>query len=106
MTAVQPEDARASFLFVGDPYGHHQESLGSTTPNRHMVLQPLTSQLCLHGCEQLVIGPIHARGGTLDLLMTDFPDVVRVAVVTLIDKSNHFSFGGHFDGTLCPKLAC
>ena len=25
------------------------------------------------GCDQLVVGPTHARGGTLDLLMTDFP---------------------------------
>ena len=37
MTAVQAEDARASFLFVGDLNGHHQESLGSTTTNLHGV---------------------------------------------------------------------
>ena len=42
MAAVQAEDARASFLFVGDLNGHHQEWLGSTTTNRH-ELQPLTS---------------------------------------------------------------
>ena len=28
-----------------------------------------------------MIGPTHARGGTLDLLMTDIPDVVPVDVV-------------------------
>ena len=33
------------------------------------------------GCYQLVVGPTHARGGTLDLLMTDVPDLVWVAVV-------------------------
>ena len=33
------------------------------------------------GCDQLVVGPTHARGGTLDLVMTDVPDLVRVAVV-------------------------
>ena len=30
MAAVQAADARASFLFVGDLNGHHQEWLGST----------------------------------------------------------------------------
>ena len=33
------------------------------------------------GCDQLVVGPTLARGGTLDLLMTDVPDLVRVVVV-------------------------
>ena len=37
MAAVQAEDVRASFLFVGDLNGHHQEWLGSTTTNRHEV---------------------------------------------------------------------
>ena len=37
MAAVQAEDVRASFLFVGDLNGHHQEWLGSTTMNRHGV---------------------------------------------------------------------
>ena len=37
MAAVQAEDARASFLFVGDLNGHHQEWLGSMTTNRHGV---------------------------------------------------------------------
>ena len=35
MAAVQAEDVRASFLFVGDLNGHHQEWLGSTTTNGH-----------------------------------------------------------------------
>ena len=37
MAAVQAEDARASFLFVGDLNGHHQEWLCSTTTNRHGI---------------------------------------------------------------------
>ena len=50
-----------------------------------MVLRPLT-------CEQsLVVGPTHARGGTLDLLMTDVPDLVWVAVLVLIGNSDHSS---------------
>ena len=35
--AVQAEDVLASCLFVGDLNGHHRESLGSTTSNRHGV---------------------------------------------------------------------
>ena len=35
MAAVQEAEARASFLFVGDLNGQHQEWLGSTTTNRH-----------------------------------------------------------------------
>ena len=31
MAAMQAEDLRASFLFVGDLNGHHQDWLGSTT---------------------------------------------------------------------------
>ena len=37
MAAVQAGDVCASFLFVGDLNGHHQEWLGSTTTNRHGV---------------------------------------------------------------------
>ena len=37
MTAMQAEDVRASFLFVGDLNGHHQEWLGSATTNNHCV---------------------------------------------------------------------
>ena len=37
MAAVQAEDVHASFLFVGDLNGHHQEWLGSTTTNRHIA---------------------------------------------------------------------
>ena len=37
MAAVQSEDVRASFVFMGDLNGHHQEWLGSITTNRHGV---------------------------------------------------------------------
>ena len=43
------------------------------------------------GCDQLVVGPTHARGGILDLLMTDVPYLVRVAVVAPIGNSDHSS---------------
>ena len=70
MAAVQAADARDSFLFVGDLNGHHQEWLGSTTTNRHGVAA--LDYASVPGCDQLVIGPTHARGGTLEFLMTEF----------------------------------
>ena len=89
MAAVQAGDVRASFLFVGDLNGHHQEWLGSTTTNRHEVAA--FDFATVSGCDQLVVGPTHARGEPLDLLMTDVPDLVLVAVVAPIGNSDHSS---------------
>ena len=89
MAVVQDEDVCATFLFVGDFNGHHQEWLGSTTTNRHGVAA--FHFATVSGCNQLVVGPTHARGGTLDLLMTDVPDLVRVSVVAPIGNSDHSS---------------
>ena len=89
MAGVKAADALASFLFVGDLNGHHQEWLGSTTTNRRGVAA--LDFATVSGCDQLVIGPTHARGGTLDLPMTDVPDLVRVAVVAPLGSSNHSS---------------
>ena len=74
MAAVQAEDTRASFLFVGDLNGH-QSGVDFTTAS---------------SCDQLVVGPTHARSGTLDL-MSDIPDLVRVAVVAPMGNSDHSS---------------
>ena len=83
MAAVQAEDVRASFLFVSDLNGHHQEWLGSTIASRHSVAA--FDFATESGCDQLVVGP------TPDLLMTDAPDLVRVAVVVQIGNSDHSS---------------
>ena len=89
MAAVQAEDVRDCFLFVGDLNGYHQEWLGSTTTNRHGVAA--FDFATVSGCDQLVAGPTHARGGTLELLMTDVPDLVRVSVAAPIGNSDHSS---------------
>ena len=39
----------------------------------------------------MFVGSTHPRGVTLDLLMTDVPDLVRVAVVAPICNSDHSS---------------
>ena len=45
----------------------------------------------MSGCDQFVVGPTHARGGILDLMMTDVPDLIRVAVVAPIGNLDHSS---------------
>ena len=79
MAAVQAEDVYASFLFGGHLNGYHQEWLGSTTTKLHGVAA--FDFTTVSGCDQLVVRPTHARGGTPDLLMTDVPDRVKVAAV-------------------------
>ena len=56
MAAVQAEDARASFLFVGDLNDHHREWLGSTTTNRHGI--SAFDFATVSGCNQLGVGSI------------------------------------------------
>ena len=104
MAAVQAEDVRASFLFVGDLNGHHQECFASTTTNRHGVAA--FDFATVSGCDQLVVGPTNVRGGTLDLLMTDVPDLARVAVAAPIGNSDHSCVGSHFDVSGNSKLVC
>ena len=62
MAVVQAEDVRASFLFVDDLNGHHQEGLTSTTTSHQDVA--VFDFTTVSGCDQLVVGPTHACGGT------------------------------------------
>ena len=79
----------SSFLFAGDLNGHHQEWFGSTTTNHLGVASvDFTTVPC---CDQLVVSPTHACGGTRDLLMTDVPDLVHIAVVAPIGNADHSS---------------
>ena len=63
--------------------------MGSTTTNRHGVAA--FDFATVFGCDQLVVGLTHARGGIFDLLMTDVPNLVRVAVIAPIGTSDHSS---------------
>ena len=63
--------------------------MGSATTNRHFVAS--FDFATVPGCDQLVVGPTHARGGTLDLLITDVPDLVQVSVVAPISNTDHSS---------------
>ena len=55
---------------------------------------------------QLVVAPTHPRGGTLDLLMTDVPDLVLVAVVQPIGNSDHSSLSAVISMALAVPNLC
>ena len=93
MAAMQAEDERDSFLFVGHLNCHHQEaihswSLDSTTTNRHGVTA--FDFATVSGRNQLVVGLKYARGITLDLII-NVPDLVRCAVLAPTRKTDHSS---------------
>ena len=102
MADLQAADVRASFRFVGDLNDHHQEWMGTTTTNRHGVTA--LDYATVSGFDQLVVGPTHACGITVDLLMTDVPDLVRVAVQAPLCNSDRSYDGSFFDGSGGSKL--
>ena len=63
--------------------------------------EPAIDFATVSGRDQLVFGPTHARGGTLDLLMTDVPDLVLVAVVAPIGNSDYSSLSAQAVPNLC-----
>ena len=66
-----------------------------------MGLHPLSSRLSC--CDQFDVGPTHATCGTLDLLMTDVPEVVWVEVLAHRLVRSFISVGGQY-GLGCYKL--
>ena len=87
MASIQSIDRKAAFIFVGDMNGHHRDWLGSARTDSHGTAALDFSTVS--SCEQLVTGPTHQAGGTLSLVMTDVPDLVRVSVVAPLGRSDH-----------------
>ena len=79
--------------------------MGSTTTNSHGVSAFDFATVC--GCDRLVVAPIHAYGGTFDL-MTDVPDLVRLGCCCCTHRElrSLLSVGSHFDGSGDSKLVC
>ena len=73
------------------------------TTNRHFVAA--VDFVTVSDCDQLVVGPTHARGGNLDLLMTDVLDLERVDVLTPLGNSDHSSIGGYFDDSAVTSIS-
>ena len=99
IAAGQAEDVRASFLLMGDLNGHHQEWLGSITTNRHVVAA--FDLETVSGCIQLIVSPIHARGGTLYFIITDVPSLVCVADVAPICNSDYSFLSADISMAVC-----
>lgn len=91
MAKIQSVDSKASFVFVGDLNAHHSEWLGSTRTTEHGVAAFDFSTVS--GCSQLVREPTHVRGGVLDLVLTDVPDLVGIQVRPPVGTSDHSAIG-------------
>ena len=104
IAAVQAEDIRASFLFVGDLMAIIRR--GWVLPTRTIYRVAAFDFATLSGCDQLFVGPTYARGETLDLLMTDVPDLVRAAVVSSIGISCHSSMSAVVSMALAVLNLC
>ena len=63
--------------------------MGSTITNGHDLAA--FDFATVSGCDQFSVGRTHARCGTLDPLMNGVIDLVRVAVISPIGKSDHSS---------------
>lgn len=87
MATIQSFEEEVAFIFVGDMNGHHQEWLGSACTARHGIAAFEFSIVSYW--ENLVAGPIHQAGGTLDFVFTDVPGRVRISVVEDIEDISH-----------------
>ena len=95
MGRIQSVDRRSVFCYVGDFNCHHTEWLGSPRTDGHGVAAYDFATVA--DCTQLVRGPTHRAGGTLDLIMTNVPDLCRVVVGGPIGRSDHSHIALHLD---------
>ena len=75
-------------LFMGEFNFHHSDWLGSHSTDAHG--RAAYDFVNLTNCSQLVRGPTHVAGGTLDLVMSDVPELVDVVVGSSIGASDHY----------------
>ena len=88
MARIQTDDSKAVFCFVGDFNCHNAEWLGSRRTDSHGRAAQEFSVLA--DCAQLVRGPTHLAGGTLDLVMTNVPDLCKVNVGGLLGPDHSY----------------
>ena len=88
MVAIQENDRKASFVFVGDFNAHHREWLNSVSPSNCHGLGAIGFST-ESGGEQLICGLTHSSGYTLDQLFTDAPATATSNVGSPIRASDH-----------------
>jgi hypothetical protein len=89
MAAIQSVDDRPAFVFIVDLNAHHSYWMGSSHTNDHGVAACVFATSS--GCSQVVGDPMHVRGGVLDLVMTNVPELLDVQFKAPIGNSDHMS---------------
>ncbi len=88
VSMIQDDDRKAVIVFVGDFNAHHREWLESVSPTDfHGRTAPDFANVS--GCSQLVAGPTHLVGNSLDLVLTDVPEIVMVTDMAPLGTSDH-----------------
>ena len=88
MAAIQENDRKASFVFIGDFNAHHKEWLNSISQTDCHGLRALDFS-SESGCDQIIHSPTHRSGNCLDLIFTDTPGVVAGNVGSPVGTSDH-----------------
>ena len=88
MAAIQENDRKASFVFIGDFNAHHKEWLNSVSNTDCHGLRALDFS-SESGCDQIIHNSTHRSGNCLDLIFTDTPGVVAGNVGSPIGTSDH-----------------
>ena len=88
MAAIQENDRKASFVFIGDFNAHHKEWLNSISQTDCHGLRALDFS-SESGCDQIIHGPTHRSGNCLDLIFSDTPGVVAGNVGSPVGTSDH-----------------
>ena len=88
MAAIQENDRKASFVFIGDCNAHHKEWLNTISQTDCHGLRALDFS-SESGCDQIIHNPTHRLGNCLDLIFTDTSGVVAGNVGSPIRASDH-----------------
>ena len=88
MAAIQENDGKASFVFIGDFDAHHKEWLNSITQTdcHGLRASDFSSE---SGCDQIIRNATHRSGNCLDLIFTDTPGVVSGNLGSPAGTSGH-----------------
>ena len=89
MAAIQENDGKPSFVFIGEFNAHHKEWLNSVSNTDCHGLRALDFSSD-SGCGQIIHNSTHWSGDCLDLTFTDTPGVVAGNVVSPIGTSGHY----------------
>ena len=88
MAAIQENDRKASFVFIGDFNAHHKEWLNSISQTDCHGLRALDFS-SESGCDQIIHSPTHRSVNCLDLIFTDTPGVVAGNVGSPVGTFDH-----------------